>query len=151
MKIKKGFVLRTVCGENVIVGEGLDAYRPDVGKVNGDQGRAAVERLGPYGHHSEFPALVRHNGRNRGHGAFVPYRRDGAGRDHLVDDAEGGELLVRRQVPCHAEDLAGPEERVPTEAVGSGNGVPVAVEEGSTMVRIGSSIFGPRDYSNLKK
>ncbi len=25
MNIKKGFVLRTVCGENVIVGEGLDA------------------------------------------------------------------------------------------------------------------------------
>ena len=25
MKIKKGFVLRTVCGENVIVGEGLGA------------------------------------------------------------------------------------------------------------------------------
>ena len=25
MKIKKGFVLRNVCGENVIVGEGLDA------------------------------------------------------------------------------------------------------------------------------
>ena len=25
MIIKKGFVLRTVCGENVIVGEGLDA------------------------------------------------------------------------------------------------------------------------------
>ena len=25
MRIKKGFVLRTVCGENVIVGEGLDA------------------------------------------------------------------------------------------------------------------------------
>ena len=25
MKIKKGFVLRTVCEENVIVGEGLDA------------------------------------------------------------------------------------------------------------------------------
>lgn len=25
MKIKKGFVLRKVCGENVIVGEGLDA------------------------------------------------------------------------------------------------------------------------------
>ena len=25
MKIKNGFVLRTVCGENVIVGEGLDA------------------------------------------------------------------------------------------------------------------------------
>ena len=25
MKIKKGFVLRTVCGENVIVGKGLDA------------------------------------------------------------------------------------------------------------------------------
>lgn len=25
MKIKKGFVLRQVCGENVIVGEGIDA------------------------------------------------------------------------------------------------------------------------------
>lgn len=25
MRIKKGFILRTVCGENVIVGEGLDA------------------------------------------------------------------------------------------------------------------------------
>ena len=25
MRIKKGFVLRQVCGENVIVGEGLDA------------------------------------------------------------------------------------------------------------------------------
>ena len=25
MKIKKGYVLRQVCGENVIVGEGLDA------------------------------------------------------------------------------------------------------------------------------
>lgn len=25
MRIKKGFVLREVCGENVIVGEGLDA------------------------------------------------------------------------------------------------------------------------------
>ena len=25
MKIKQGFILRTVCGENVIVGEGLDA------------------------------------------------------------------------------------------------------------------------------
>lgn len=25
MRIKKGFVLRTVCGENVIVGKGLDA------------------------------------------------------------------------------------------------------------------------------
>ena len=25
MKIKNGFILRTVCGENVIVGEGLDA------------------------------------------------------------------------------------------------------------------------------
>lgn len=25
MKIKKGYILRNVCGENVIVGEGLDA------------------------------------------------------------------------------------------------------------------------------
>jgi len=25
MKLKKGFVLRTVCGERIIVGEGLDA------------------------------------------------------------------------------------------------------------------------------
>lgn len=26
----------------------------------------------------------------------------------------------------------------------------IAVEEGSTLVRIGSSIFGPRDYSKVK-
>jgi hypothetical protein len=31
MKIKKGFVLRQVCGENVIVGEGLEAI--DFGKL----------------------------------------------------------------------------------------------------------------------
>ena len=31
MKIKKGFVLRQVCGENVIVGEGLDAI--DFGRM----------------------------------------------------------------------------------------------------------------------
>ena len=26
MKLKKGFILREVCGENVIVGEGLEAF-----------------------------------------------------------------------------------------------------------------------------
>lgn len=31
MKIKKGFVLRQVCGENVIVGDGLDAI--DFGRM----------------------------------------------------------------------------------------------------------------------
>ena len=36
-------------------------------------------------------------------------------------------------------------------SMGMSHDYPVAVEEGSTMVRIGSSIFGPRDYSNLKK
>ena len=31
MKIKKGFVLRNVCGENVVMGEGLDAI--DFGRL----------------------------------------------------------------------------------------------------------------------
>lgn len=36
-------------------------------------------------------------------------------------------------------------------SMGMSHDYPVAVEEGSTMVRIGSSIFGQRDYSKLKK
>lgn len=36
-------------------------------------------------------------------------------------------------------------------SMGMSHDYPIAVEEGSTMVRIGSSIFGQRDYSKLKK
>lgn len=36
-------------------------------------------------------------------------------------------------------------------SMGMSHDYPIAVEEGSTMVRIGSSIFGPRDYSKLKQ
>ena len=36
-------------------------------------------------------------------------------------------------------------------SMGMSHDYPIAIEEGSTLVRIGSSIFGPRDYSNLKK
>ena len=38
-----------------------------------------------------------------------------------------------------------------TVSMGMSHDYPIAIEEGSTLVRIGSSIFGPRDYSNLKK
>lgn len=41
-----------------------------------------------------------------------------------------------------------PEFRV--VSMGMSHDYTIAVEEGSTMVRIGSSIFGPRDYSKLK-
>jgi pyridoxal phosphate enzyme (YggS family) len=36
-------------------------------------------------------------------------------------------------------------------SMGMSHDYPIAVEEGSTLVRIGSSIFGPRDYSKLKQ
>ncbi len=36
-------------------------------------------------------------------------------------------------------------------SMGMSHDYTIAVEEGSTMVRIGSSIFGPRDYSKLKQ
>ena len=36
-------------------------------------------------------------------------------------------------------------------SMGMSHDYPVAVEEGSTLVRIGSSIFGARDYSKIKK
>ena len=36
-------------------------------------------------------------------------------------------------------------------SMGMSHDYPVAVEEGSTLVRIGSSIFGARDYSKMKK
>lgn len=39
MKIKKGFVLREVCGQSVIIGEGLDAV--DFGKMLSLNGTAA--------------------------------------------------------------------------------------------------------------
>ncbi len=37
-----------------------------------------------------------------------------------------------------------------TISMGMSHDYPLAVAEGSTLVRVGSSIFGPRDYSNLK-
>ena len=38
-----------------------------------------------------------------------------------------------------------------TVSMGMSHDYPIAIEEGSTLVRIGSSIFGQRDYSKLKK
>lgn len=38
-----------------------------------------------------------------------------------------------------------------TISMGMSHDWPIAVEEGSTMVRLGTSIFGERDYSKLKK
>lgn len=38
-----------------------------------------------------------------------------------------------------------------TVSMGMSHDYPLAVEEGSTLVRVGSSIFGARDYSKLKK
>ena len=38
-----------------------------------------------------------------------------------------------------------------TVSMGMSHDYPIAIEEGSTLVRIGSSIFGARDYSKMKK
>ena len=34
-------------------------------------------------------------------------------------------------------------------SMGMTDDYPIAIEEGSTMIRIGSAIFGPRDYSQM--
>ena len=36
-------------------------------------------------------------------------------------------------------------------SMGMSHDYPIAVKEGSTLVRVGSSIFGPRDYSKMRK
>ena len=69
----------------------------------------------------------------------------------LTDD---GEIIKRefRSLKALFEELqsalSGSTHQIDTLSMGMTNDYQLAVEEGSTMVRIGSAIFGERDYTN---
>jgi hypothetical protein len=66
----------------------------------------------------------------------------------FVDDPEDvrGEFRRMRRLFETYDASANPRVEMTELSIGMSNDFEVAVEEGSTMVRIGSAIFGPRDY-----
>lgn len=66
----------------------------------------------------------------------------------FVDDPEDvrGEFQRMRDLFETYDDADNPRVEMEELSIGMSNDFEVAVEEGSTMVRIGSAIFGPRDY-----
>ena len=75
------------------------------------------------------------------------------GMASFVDDAEQWRKEFRAIRACHKALLDGPlkaqgigQEQFNILSYGMSEDYPVAIEEGSNMVRIGTSIFGPRVY-----
>jgi hypothetical protein len=66
----------------------------------------------------------------------------------FVDDSEEvrGEFQTMRELFETYDATANPRVEMTELSIGMSNDYEVAIEEGSTMVRIGSAIFGPRDY-----
>jgi hypothetical protein len=66
----------------------------------------------------------------------------------FVDDPEEvrGEFRRMRELFDTYDAADNPRVEMEELSIGMSNDYEVAVEEGSTMVRIGSAIFGPRDY-----
>jgi pyridoxal phosphate enzyme, YggS family len=66
----------------------------------------------------------------------------------FVDDPEDvrGEFRTMRDLFETYDASKNPRVEMEELSIGMSNDFEVAVEEGSTMVRIGSAIFGPRDY-----
>jgi len=66
----------------------------------------------------------------------------------FVDDPEEvrGEFEIMRELFETYDDSANPRVEMAELSIGMSNDFEVAIEEGSTMVRLGSAIFGPRDY-----
>lgn len=66
----------------------------------------------------------------------------------FVEDPEEvrGEFRQVRELFDTYDATGNPRVEMETLSLGMSNDFEVAVEEGSTMVRIGSAIFGPRDY-----
>lgn len=68
----------------------------------------------------------------------------------LVEDPEENRVYFRKLAHLTVDsNLKNYDNRkVDVLSMGMSNDYPVAVEEGATMVRVGTSIFGARDYSN---
>jgi hypothetical protein len=66
----------------------------------------------------------------------------------FVDDPEEvrGEFQAMRELFETYDASANPRVEMAELSIGMSNDFEVAIEEGSTMVRLGSAIFGPRDY-----
>lgn len=66
----------------------------------------------------------------------------------FVDDSEEvrGEFRTMRELFETYDASDNPRVEMAELSIGMSNDYEVAIEEGSTMVRIGSAIFGPRDY-----
>ncbi|MFB6273675.1 MAG: YggS family pyridoxal phosphate-dependent enzyme [Salinibacter sp.] len=66
----------------------------------------------------------------------------------FVDDPEDvrGEFQRMRELFETYDATGNPQVEMGELSIGMSNDFEVAVEEGSTMVRLGTSIFGPRDY-----
>ena len=66
----------------------------------------------------------------------------------FADDPEDvrGEFRRMRELFETYDATGNPQVEMQELSIGMSNDFEVAVEEGSTMVRLGSSIFGPRDY-----
>lgn len=75
------------------------------------------------------------------------------GMASFVDDAEQWRREFRQIMACHQALLDGPlkaqgigKEQFGTLSFGMSEDYQVAIEEGSNMVRVGTAIFGPRQY-----
>lgn len=75
------------------------------------------------------------------------------GMASFVDDSEQWRREFRQITACHRRLLEGPlaaqgitAEQFATLSFGMSEDYEVAIEEGSTMVRVGTAIFGPRQY-----
>ena len=66
----------------------------------------------------------------------------------FVDDPEDvrGEFRRMRELHETYDASDNPQVEMAELSIGMSNDFEVAIEEGSTMIRLGTSIFGPRDY-----
>jgi len=66
----------------------------------------------------------------------------------FVDDPEDvrGEFQKMRELFDTYDASGNPQVEMTELSIGMSNDFEVAIEEGSTMIRLGTSIFGPRDY-----
>ena len=79
------------------------------------------------------------------HGHFSHYQRSGR-----------RSIQIQINLNSHAQDLADkglivasdPDFHVPVLSMGMTGDFEVAIEEGATMVRVGTAIFGKRNYDN---
>ncbi|TDO95548.1 YggS family pyridoxal phosphate-dependent enzyme [Marinomonas balearica] len=66
-------------------------------------------------------------------------------------ESEEAQIDVYRPLAAAYERLAKENSQVDTLSIGMSNDLPAAIASNSSLVRVGTAIFGARDYSNLNK